>query len=549
MRVLIEGEKYPLLLLEELIDARFYKTFGLDGVISHVGYFYSYANNELIYVIPKVFINNDNKVLFDFDKSQLAISGKYILEHKKFHILKHFLVLFYRSLLEYKKRHPLSSFINKNESLNLDTNLGDKEYSYLDIVLNLINFHKKNHNVILFNAKSILTQRYKKPSWEKTIRKRIPYVDVEKDPFYIEAYNQKKIIDSEEILLSMFYSVLFHLKEKYKFNITIDKIYTIHKGKSFLNMSKKAPKILRKIRHNYFSDILIKIYRLLEIYYSSSETAKSNNKYCEFIRVDNYHLIFEDMVDKLFTDKLPRNLKKLKEQKDGKVLDHIFKYDALVDSEEKIFYVGDSKYYKVDSSMGEISKYKQFTYAKNIIHFNVGVMNGKNEDLNDDSLQYRDNITEGYNINPNFFIQGKIFNDLDFNEEKINISNKKSEPDTTYHFENRLFDRDTLFVHYYDINFLFVLKSYTQISSFKLKDFRKKCKNEFRMNLIKYLNKNFYFYQKNFDSINDLESYININFKKLVGKIYRTKNNPKKLIYATCQDDCIFDGFSKFSLE
>jgi hypothetical protein len=36
------------------------------------------------------------------------------------------------------------------------------------------------------------------------------------------------------------------------------------------------------------------------------------------IRVDNYHIIFEDMIDKLFSDKLPDNLQKLKEQKDGK---------------------------------------------------------------------------------------------------------------------------------------------------------------------------------------------------------------------------------------
>ena len=547
MKVLVEGEKYSLSLLEEIIDPRFYKTYGTDGKISHVGYFYSKLNNEIVYILPKVFIDEGGMVLFDFEKQQLASCGFYLNEHARSASLKHLLILFYRSLQEYKKRQPLNSIINKDESLILDSNIGDNEYTYLDILLNMVTFHKENKNTILFIEKKHRSQQHKKVSWEKTIKKTLPFIDGNGDPIYVQTINKRKVIDSEEILLSMFYSVLYHVKEEYKFNITIDKIYTIHKGKAFDRLSKKAPKILRKIKYKYFSDTLVKIYKLLEIYFNNSATAKSRNKTNEFIRVDNYHIIFEDMVDKLFSDKLPDNMRKLKEQKDGKEIDHIFKYDSLLDSGEQIFYIGDSKYYKTGASIGENSRYKQFTYAKNVIQFNVGIMNGKKETIDDVNIRYRDQITEGYNISPNFFIQGKIFEDMDFDKEMLNPPEAKKTPESSCHFENRLFDRDTLFVHYYDINFLFVLKSYSQINSIKLKEFRQKCKTKFRTTLIEYLNYKYTFSEQIFQDKKTLETYVNKNFRELVGKIYCTEENTKRLIHASLKDENI-DGFSKFYL-
>ena len=547
MKVLVEGEKYPLSLLEEIIDPRFYKTYGTDGKISHVGYFYSKSNNEIVYILPKVFIDECGMVLFDFEKEQLANCGFYLNEHDRSASLKHLLILFYRSLQEYKKRQSLNSIVNKEESLILDSNIGDNEYTYLDIILNIVNFHKENKNTILFIEKKHRSQQHKKVSWTKTIQKTLPFIDANKDPIYVQAINKRKVIDSEEELLSMFYSVLHHIKEEYKFNITIDKIYTIHKGKAFERLSKKAPKILRKIKYKYFSDTLVRIYKLLEIYFNNSSKAKSRNKTNEFIRVDNYHIIFEDMIDKLFSDKLPKSMEKLKEQKDGKEIDHIFKYDALLDSGEQIFYIGDSKYYKTGAGIGENSRYKQFTYAKNVIQFNVGLMNGNKEIIDDTNIRYRDRITEGYNISPNFFIQGRIYEDMNFENDMLNIPINKEEPETSSHFENRLFDRDTLFVHYYDINFLFVLKSYSQINSMKLKVFRQNCKIKFRTTLIEYLNKKYIFSAQNFEDEETLEAYVNSNFKNLVGKVYCTEEYPQRLIYASLEDE-VLDDFLTFKL-
>lgn len=547
MKVLVEGEHYSLALLETIIDPRFYKTYGSEGKVSHVGYFYTKINKEIVYVLPKVFIDKNKKVLFDFDKDKLAESGFYLNEHKNSNTLKRLLILFYRSLQEYKKRQYDNSIIEKEESLILDSNIGNNEYTYLDIILNIVNFHKENKNTILFIEKKHRSQQHKKVSWEKTIKKTLPFVDAKNNPIYVQAINKKKVIDEEEELLSMFYSLLYHIKEEYKFNITIDEIYTIKKGKAFQRLSKKAPKILKKIKYKYFSDMLVRIHRLLEIYFNSASTAKSKNKTKEFIRVDNYHIIFEDMIDKLFSDSLPKNMQNLKNQKDGKEIDHIFKYDALLDSEEQIFYVGDSKYYKTGANIGDNSKYKQFTYAKNVIQFNIDILNTPSSTVLDRNIRYRDKITEGYNISPNFFIQGKIFKDMNFDNERLDFPSTKKEPEISYHFENRLFDRDTLFVHYYDINFLFVLKSYSQINSMRLKEFREKCKNKFRNTLIEYLNKKYTFSEKIFEDSNELEEYVNNYFRELIGKVYCPNENRNRLIYASLEDKSI-DNFLKFNL-
>lgn len=548
MRVLVEGEKYPLSLLESIIDARFYKIFGTDGIISHVGYFYSKNDCEIVYVLPKIFIDENKIILFEFEKEKLAENGTYLINHKRYEKLKRILILFYRSLQEYKKRQTYNSIVNKDESLILDSNIGENEYTYLDIVLNLVNFHKKNQNTILFIEKQYRSKQHKKVKWEKTINKIFPLIDAKKQPIYMLATNKRKNIDTEEILLSMFYSVLFNIKKEFKFNINIDAIYTIYKGKSFIYLTKKAPKILKKIKYKYFSDTLKKIHKLLEIYFSTLTTARSRNKTKEFIRVENYHIIFEDMIDKLFSDELPNNMKKLKYHKDGKEVDHIFQYDALLDSNEQIFYIGDSKYYKTNATIGDYSKYKQFTYAKNIIQFNIDIINGESHTVLDKNIRYRDEITEGYNISPNFFIQGKIYNNLNFENDMLNIFENKLLPECSYHFKNRLFDRDTLFVHYYNINFLFVLKSYSQINLLKLKKFRQECKIKFRSSLINYLNDNYTFSKREFNSIEALKNYVQENFKMLIGKSYRTRQDPNTLIYASTNNE-LLDGFSKFKLE
>ena len=552
MRIFIEGESYAIDILKPIFGDKFYLPIGLIGIIDNVGYFHS-VNNEVIYLLPKVFIDTNGCFLSKYPKEELAKHkiDDIIESPDELNWLKRFLIIFYKGLIEYRERYS-NTIQSKGEILQLSTSLGENEYSFLDIVLSFVNFHKKNKNTILFIHKKQISAKHKKVNWGVTVRKSNPFVTNEGIPIYSELNVKKKYIDTEEELLCMFYSVLNHLKTEYNLNLQIDETYTIAKGSAYERLAADAPKILKKIRYKYFSDTLVKMYKLLELYFSKSNTVSIQNKNEDFIMVKYYHLIFEDMIDKLITSKIDTketskgvSLKKLKEHKDGKIIDHLFEYDSLIDRDETIFYIGDSKYYKTNNDVQENSIYKQFTYAKNVIQFNIDLLNeGKQINKN---IRYRDDITEGYNITPNFFIQGVVTDIFNFDDDKLEIDydNKNKGIKHSYHFKERIFDRDSLFINHYSINFLFVLKAYTSKSIFDLEKYQTQIHGIFRKNFVSYLknHSNFKFYESEFETIQTLKSFINREFRNLTGRIYISKSNEKRLILAVNNSDNILKEY------
>ena len=543
MRIFIEGEPYKLKTLKATFGEKFYSPNGVNGIIDNVGYYHS-IDNEVIYLLPKVFIDTKGLILNKYPKDLFAENSidDVIESQDELNWLKRFLIIFYKGLIEYRIRYKNTNQ-SKGDVLQLSSSLGENEYSFLDIVLSFVNFHKKNKNTILFIHKKQTSAKHKKVNWGKTVRKSNPFVTNEGIPIYSELNVKKKYIDTEEELLCMFYSVLNHLKTEYNFSIQIDESYTIAKGSAYEKLAANAPKILKKIRYKYFSDTLVKMYKLLELYFSKSNKVSIQNKNEDFIMVKYYHLIFEDMIDKLITSKIDTketskgvSLKKLKENKDGKIIDHLFEYDSLIDRDESIFYIGDSKYYKTNNEVQENSIYKQFTYAKNVIQFNIDLLNeGKKINNN---IRYRDKVTEGYNITPNFFIQGVVTDIFDFDDDKLAIDFDKGIKHS-YHFKERIFDRDSLFVNHYSINFLFVLKSYTNKSSFELEKYRVEIHKKFRTNFVSYLKKQnlFKFYHTEFESKELLKQFIDTEFRNLTGRVYISKSNDKRLILAVNGSD------------
>lgn len=543
MRIFIEGEPYKLKTLKDTFGEKFYSPNGVNGIIDNVGYYHS-IDNEVIYLLPKVFIDTKGLILNKYPKDLFAENSidDVIESQDELNWLKWFLIIFYKGLIEYRVRYKNTNQ-SKGDVLQLSSSLGENEYSFLDIVLSFVNFHKKNKNTILFIHKKQTSARHKKVNWGKTVRKSNPFVTNEGIPIYSELNVKKKYIDTEEELLCMFYSVLNHLKTEYNFSIQIDESYTIAKGSTYEKLVANAPKILKKIRYKYFSDTLVKMYKLLELYFSKSNKVSIQNKNEDFIMVKYYHLIFEDMIDKLITSKIDTketskgvSLKKLKENKDGKIIDHLFEYDSLIDRDESIFYIGDSKYYKTNNEVQENSIYKQFTYAKNVIQFNIDLLNeGKKINNN---IRYRDKVTEGYNITPNFFIQGVVTDIFNFDDDKLAIDFDKGIKHS-YHFKERIFDRDSLFVNHYSINFLFVLKSYTNKSSFEFEKYRVEIHKKFRTNFVSYLKKQnlFKFYHTEFESKEILKQFIDTEFRNLTGRVYISKSNDKRLVLAVNTSD------------
>ena len=547
MKILIEGEKYNIDDLKNIFDdPKFYTQKGLEGYINSVGYYHSFGSKHLVYMLPKVFMKDAEQTIFGISKIELLNyeSDETYTHAEEFKWARQLLIYFYNSLKEYKRRYSDNIIVETNHSLELNTNVGETEYTYLDLLLSFVNFYKKNKVVILFKHIEFKSNQTPKPTWEKTIRKSLPILNDSQIPIYLEINNKKKVVNNEEELIIYFFSILNYFNQEHQLLLKIDKSYDLIKGNAFINLQKSGLSKLRKIKHRYFSDTLKRMYRLCEIYFKQTDESSVKRKKEEFISVKNYNLVFEDMIDKLFSDRLDTeskndnlSLNDLKYNNDGKIIDHIYKDKSLIDT-SNIFYIGDSKYYKSNSEAGKISKYKQITYAKNVIQFNIDLLN-KNEDY--ENIRYRDSITEGYNITPNFFIYGYIADTSNF--DNSNIKSTQKLPVKSYHFEHRLFDRDTLFVHQYEINFLYVLKSYSTSNLKVLNEFRDTTKKKFRDNFLTFLNNpsesKYIIYEKEMLP-NEAKLFVDGNFKLLNGKCLYT-NDGKLLISQHTNDETIND--------
>ena len=200
----------------------------------------------------------------------------------------------------------------------------------------------------------------------------------------------------------------------------------------------------------------------------------------------------------------------------------------MIDGED-LYFIGDSKYYKDGNSIGKNSRYKQFTYARNVIQYNINLFNRKEEG---EVLRYRDELTEGYNPTPNFFIRGVVNPDtLSYHDSQLRQDEKGRY--YNYHFENRLFDRDTLLVLTYDVNFLYVLSAYVQSRRYSTSVDRF-LRGKFRQDVLEAYQKEYDFYEMKPINLSN-EEFVECNFKKLIGKIYQTKEG--KLILALKSSD------------
>jgi hypothetical protein len=588
MRILIEGQSYFVEDLKKIFnDPMFYTQKGDSAIINSVGYYYSLEKREVVYMLPKVFMakevlvkeENDAEIKCLWDKKNTIFKKPYIeqyltlkelylidelvgsIKHEsKYQWIRHITISFYNSLIEFKRRNYNTTIINNGLSNDLNTNIGDDEYTYLDLVLSFTNFYRKNSSVILFKHIEQIKNQTKKPKWQKTIRKSLPIIDKNKAPIYLNITNKKTIINTEEELVIYFFSILNHLKNENNLHISIDKSYNLIKGEAFDNLKLNGLGLskLRKIKYKYFSDTMRRMYKLCELYFDSTDKGSVKKRNEEFLSISKYNIVFEDMVDKLLTEENNLdaydkdinideiNIKKLKNNDDGKIIDHLFEYEGLIDT-SNIFYIGDSKYYKPGNLADKLSVYKQFTYAKNIIQYNIDLFNNSPKIYESNKLKYRDNVTEGYNITPNFLLYGVIENHEDFRNDNLNIisDNLKNSIKHSYHWETRIFDRDSLFICQYKINYLFVLNAYTEKSETSLVDYRISTKNKFRKNFIDYFENNslscFTFYKL---ELNKLKQFVEENFKLLNGKCFSL--NDTTLLIALHESDSGVGSLKEF---
>jgi hypothetical protein len=473
--------------------------------------------------------------------------------------LQEFLVRFHRCLARFSRRARDSKLIASGDNFLLSSIQGKDEFTLLEIVLSFIDFHKKNKDILHFKFNRKFSQTATSVSWSKTISKVTPFLNAQGNPVYPLFSSKKREVDHEEDLLVIFFSILTSLNNKFDLGLKINSHYKLITGRKFEQLAATGLSTLRRIKHRYYSDLFVKMYNLCEIYLSYTLGGRLGQTRPEYIATSNFNVIFEDMVDELVSDSFRsinrggNDIDKLKHNRDGKIIDHLFQHNSLFDNSQ-IFYIGDSKYYKPEHFAGGTSLYKQFTYAKNIIQFNIDLFNRTGQCFVPE-VRYRDSYSEGYSVSPNFLIYGFVDDPENYYDPMLE---PKGEPAISYHHKGRLFDRDTLFVQHIRINFLYVLRMYSMINKTGLQEFRKTLRSLFRDIYVQYFNNaarcDYEFFIKRFNDpkgADEMEAFIKSNFMLLNGKVFCPDS--KTMILAMHKNNKslahLLTDFQKFTLK
>lgn len=550
MKLLFEAYPYQQKDVKEFCNSNgeslFAITPGNTAVFNCVGYFYSETLNDAIFILPKVLITeNENGASLAFGKFKpesfidfdnlTATPDTPAPNNAEKEFISRLAVWLYQAINQYSIRQWQNQSVDFDKISEISTSRNNEEpntRTYLDIILQLFRFHKEHSSLFTFIS---LTHSGGNThiNWNKTINKKQPLI-LNGLPYYHEFITNTKNVNYDEQLIVLFYSVLIYLRERYHFHVLMPLNYKLISPNKIASMLEtgKGTRLLRSIRKNYFKDELVSLWKLLYVFFDKSEMISSRRYHAERLVVRKFNNVFEDMIDKLLSDTSEKIPEKLRSQADGKIVDHIYVDESLTGSEE-VYYIGDSKYYQDKNDVGSTSVYKQFTYAKNVVQFNVGVLDGKTEE---ERLRYRDSKTEGYNLTPNFFIRGKLnFDELTAENHQLSRpDDPKDQEHTMFQFKNRLFDRDTLLIQTYNINFLYVMNAY--ISRGGNEVFRKEARERFRKDILSRLNAKYVFYLVECQDMSQVEKFVNDNFRNLIGKMYRISENSTDILLAFDKD-------------
>ena len=513
MKLLVEDYPYPADLVMPYITgiAESLVTDEQNIAVGYVGYCFNKIIDDCVFFLPKVILDKNNLILGKYDPKE-EIELKKIKKNTEDYSLIHGLsVWIYRAIGEYRKEKENSTIVYRQSISQLDSAPKLRDATLLDTYLSLIKFANENQDFFTFILKNVHSG-YNKINWQKTVTHSQAFFQDGK-PFYIKPINKRRQINFDEDLFVIFFTIINYINNKYGFKGKINFGYELITGRQFDNYLKGLGKIrLMQIKSKYFSDKTLLLWDLCYAFFYQSEVVKSSHSFNDYLLVKDFNIVFEVIIDDLIGDK--NILPGLKHQYDGKAIDHIYKYESLINA-DNIYYIGDSKYYKIGNSVYGQSEYKQYTYAKNVIQYNLNILLGDDTSTKE-FLPYRDDLTEGYNVTPNFFISAEIPKDNP-NYHTDNLKHKEGGDKRSRQFQNRLFDRDTLWLSQYDVNFLFILSLYAAGSHSAKSAFKKKARRLFREAIIDVLNNKYNFYRIETKNIN---KFVYDHFRQLTGKMY-----------------------------
>ena len=556
MKLLLEEYKYPVELVREVlhgVGSDALQDIEGDVSLSYVGYFYNPQLRDCVFILPKVLMDESGKVfgkydpkaLIDLDKKENALTQ----EERKF--IYEFAVWIHRAISVFQQSHKQSDIIYHRQISQVGHGMRRRSNTLLDILLSLIQFNKDHQDFITFILKNIHSG-FNKINWTRTINRSQAIIQ-DNSPIYLNPVNKKRQINFDEELLIIYYSILNYISEAYGFQVKINVGFPLIKGAQFASYMAGRGRIrLRQIKYKYYSDLALELWDLCYAFFDNAEKIHITADLKEYLLVKNFYIVFEAIIDELIGSSVDKAAlpKELTEQKDGKLVDHLYTYKGLMQpegEETQTYYIGDSKYYRIGGHLGEHSIYKQYTYARNIIQYNINLW--LDESKPNPDIKVRDDQTEGYNILPNFFISAAMEkDDFSYSHREIKLTPMKENPTVQYQFEDRLFDRDTMLLSRYNVNFLFVIALYARNKQSEKAVWKDEVRREFRKNIQDVLATQYQFYPMRSKGVVP-EDYVQTHFKQLIGKVFTPFDDKEILTLALQYPSTIADATKRAAME
>lgn len=531
--------------------------------LGYVGYCYSKAAKDVIFFLPKVVLTGEQNeesgddtifgaspqeiIDFESEKVKSKFTEEGCKEYKEF--LSTLSIWVYRTISVYKQTHN-DNILESKEYQAESRGRKQKHNTLLDVIIALRDFNKSNQDYLTFIAKNVHSG-YNRINWNKTITSSQAFIQ-NGTPVYISPINRKKMVNFDEELLVIYFSILNYICKTHGFSFEINihyQLISIDRLKNTYIKKNLGCRRLKQIKYKYFSDKALRIWDLCYAFFDREYKISMNRQAEDFLLAKDFDHIFEVMIDTLVGGNDKQELpKELTEQKDGKLVDHMFIGQGLIEQSdlpaELTYYIGDSKYYKRSKNgrtfLGDKSIYKQYTYARNVIQWNMNLF--LDGDESNDQPQLRDALTEGYNPIPNFFISARIPDRRSGGSKFLSFDDKELKTQDgsvqlNRQFENRLFDRDTLLLCHYDVNFLYIVSLYGRDSKSAQTTWREYVRKEFRSKIQDTLNRLYTFRTIQPREGMDCYQFIKDNFQCLNGKLYRPKTDSNYLVLALMKDD------------
>lgn len=528
MRILIEEHQYPA--TEEIMQvvSELGPTIGVKGKVSvgYVGYYYNTAIKDCVFILPKVLMNEKGMVFDNYTPESIVhLEGKdNPLEDKERTFIYELAVWIYRAISVFKERHKDSKIVLHERISEIGHGNRQLSNTYLDILLSLEEFNKNNQDFFFFIIKN-LHSGHNKINWTRTISHSQAFVQ-NGSPIYLNPINKRRQVNFDEELMVIFFSILNYIHKEYGFPFDTECHYELINESQFRSYLKGMGKArLQEIKYKYFSDKALELWELCYAFFDEARQIVVNTKQKEYLLVKSFEIVFEDIIDELLGNKqdIPTELV---EQLDGKRVDHMYRYRALTEnSSDNIYYIGDSKYYKRDTPIGKEALYKQYTYARNVVQWNINLFMDDTRKAEQDAEKkkginmLRDEETEGYNIIPNFFISAQQ-RDLKMHSE-ITWIDRKDNKFTSCQFHNRVFDRDTLLVAHYDVNFLYVVALYGRKNEGMKAAWRESVRKQFRREIQTMLDYHFQFHILTPREHVNGKRFLQEHFQDVIGKVFQ----------------------------